>query len=71
LSLKGSGIFINDNLIPEDQVDYEPQYAHKPLTLTLKFSMHRRDIEHNSDNQRNLYFEKSKVNISLKDLNSK
>jgi hypothetical protein len=44
---------------------------HKPLSLTLNFSMHRSPIEENSDNQRNLRFNKSKVDILLKDLNSK
>jgi hypothetical protein len=33
--------------------------------------MHRRAIEENSDNQRNLHFDKSKVDLFLKDLNSK
>ena len=33
--------------------------------------MHRRTIEENSDNQRNLRFDKSKVYIFLNDLNSK
>jgi hypothetical protein len=33
--------------------------------------MHRSAIEENFDNQRNLCFDKSKVNIFLKDLNSK
>jgi hypothetical protein len=51
--------------------DHEPHSHHKPLTLTLKFSMHRRTIEDNSDNQRNLRFDKSKVDIFLKELNSK
>jgi hypothetical protein len=51
--------------------DHEPNSDHKPLTLTLKFSMHRSTIEENSDNQRNLCFDKSKVDIFLKDLNSK
>jgi hypothetical protein len=51
--------------------DHEPDSDHKPLTLTLNFSMHRRNIEENYDNQRNLHFEKSKVDIFLKDLNSK
>jgi hypothetical protein len=40
------------------------------LTLTLNFSMHRSTIEENFDNQRNFHFEKSKVDILLKDLNS-
>ena len=51
--------------------DHEPDSDHKPLTLTLKFSMHRSTIKENSDNQRNLCFDKSKVDIFLKDLNSK
>jgi hypothetical protein len=49
--------------------DHEPD--HKPLTLSLKFSMHRSTIEWNYDNKRNLCFDKSKVDIFLKDLNSK
>jgi hypothetical protein len=51
--------------------DHEPDSDHKHLTLNLKFSMHRSAIEENSDNQRNLCFDKSKVDIFLKDLNSK
>jgi hypothetical protein len=51
--------------------DHEPDSNHKPLTLTLKFSMHRSTIEENYDHQRNLRFDKSKVDIFLKDLNSK
>jgi hypothetical protein len=51
--------------------DHEPDSNHKPLTLTLKFSMHRSIIEENFDNQRNFLFDKSKVDIFLKDLNSK
>jgi hypothetical protein len=51
--------------------DYEPHSDHQPLTLTLKFSMHRSTIEHNYDNQRNLGIDKIKVDIFLKDLNSK
>ena len=61
-------------------IDHELDSDHKPLTLTLKFSMHRSTIEENYDNQRNLrfdkskgnlHFDKSKVDIFLKDLNSK
>ena len=51
--------------------DQEPDSDHKALTLTLNFSMHRSAIEDNYDNQRNLRFDKSKVDIFLKDLNSK
>ena len=50
---------------------HEPYFDHKPLTLTLNFSMHGSTIEENYDNQRNLCFDKSKVEIFLKDLNSK
>jgi hypothetical protein len=41
------------------------------MSLTLKFSMHRSIIEENFDNHRNFLFDKSKVDIFLKDLNSK
>jgi hypothetical protein len=51
--------------------DHEPDSDLKPLTLTLKFSMHRSTIEENCDNQTNLCFDKSKFDIFLKDLNSK
>jgi hypothetical protein len=51
--------------------DHEPDSDHKPLTLTLHFSMHRSVIENNFDNKRNLFFDKSKVDIFFKDLNSK
>jgi hypothetical protein len=51
--------------------DYEPNYDHKTLTLTLKFSMHKSTIEENYENQRHLHFDKSKFDIFLKDLNSK
>jgi hypothetical protein len=51
--------------------DHEADYDHKPLTLTLNFSMKRSAIQENYDNQRNIRFDKSKVDIFLKDLNSK
>jgi hypothetical protein len=67
-----SGILISNQIATFDLVnDYEPDSDHKPLTLALKFSMHRNTIQENSDNQRNLHFDKSKVDIFLKDLNSK
>ena len=50
--------------------DHEPDSDHKPLTLTLKFSMHRNTIEENYNNKRQLFFDKSKVDIFLNDLNS-
>jgi hypothetical protein len=36
--------------------DHEPNSDHRPLTLTLNFSMHRSPIEENSNNQRQLVF---------------
>jgi hypothetical protein len=51
--------------------DHELDSDHKPLTLTLHVSMHKSAIEENFDNQRNLRFDKSKVDIFVKDLNSK
>jgi hypothetical protein len=51
--------------------DHEPDSDHKPLTLTLNFSMHMSVIEENFDNQKNFCFDKSKFDIFLKDLNSK
>ena len=48
--------------------DHEPDFDHKPLTLTLNFSMHMNVIEENSNNQRHLLFDKNKVDIFLKDL---
>jgi hypothetical protein len=51
--------------------DHELDFDHNPLTLTLNFPMHKSAIEENSDNKRNLCFDKSKVDIFLKDLNSK
>jgi hypothetical protein len=51
--------------------DHELDFDHKPLILTLKFSMHRSIIKQNYDNQRQLHFGKSKVDLFLKDLNSK
>jgi hypothetical protein len=40
--------------------DNEPDSEHKPLTLTLNFSMHKSAIEENYDNQRKFHFEKKK-----------
>jgi len=70
--------YVISNILVSNQIrtfdllnDHEPDSDHKPLTLTLKFSMHRRTIEDNSDNQMNLHFDKSKVDLFLKDLKSK
>jgi hypothetical protein len=67
-----SNIPVSDQITIFDLLsDHEFNFDHKPLTLSLNFSMHRSTIEENSNNQRNLRFEKSKVDIFLKDLNSK
>jgi hypothetical protein len=67
-----SDILVSNQITTFDLLnDHEPDSDHKPLTLTLKFSMYRSTIEENSDNQRNFHFDKSKVDIFLKDLNSK
>ena len=67
-----SDIIVSNQITTFDLLnDHEPNSDHKPLTLTLKFSMHRSTIEENYDNQRNLRFDKNKVDIFLKDLNSK
>jgi hypothetical protein len=50
--------------------DHEPKFDHRPLILTLNFSMHKSVIEENSNNQRKLLLDRSKVDIFLKDLNS-
>jgi hypothetical protein len=44
--------------------------TNQPLTLTLNFAMHRSAIEENYNNQRQLLFDKSKVDVYLKDLKS-
>jgi hypothetical protein len=44
--------------------DHEPNFDHRPLTLTLNFDMHKNPIEENFDNQRHLLFDKNKVDLS-------
>jgi hypothetical protein len=66
-----SDVLISNQIVTFDLLNnHEPDYDHRPLTLTLNFSMHRSAIEENSNNQRHLLFEKSKVDLFLKDLNS-
>jgi hypothetical protein len=50
--------------------DHKPDFDRRPLTPNLNFSMHKSAIDHNFDNQRKLCFEKSKVDLFLKYLNS-
>jgi hypothetical protein len=49
--------------------DHEPKSNHRPLTLTLNFSMHKISIEEHFGSQRNLLFDKQIVDIFLKDFN--
>jgi hypothetical protein len=76
----GSGVvdYVISNIHVSNQIetfdllnDHGPDSDHKPLTRTLNFSMHRSAIEENSNNKRNLHFDKSKFDILLNDLNSK
>jgi hypothetical protein len=62
-----SDIPISNQIVTFDLLnDHQPNSDHRPLTPTLNFSMHRNAIEENSNNQRNLLFEKSKVDLFLK-----
>ena len=66
-----SDIHVSNKIVTFDLLnDHELDYDHIPLTLTLNVSMQKRDIEENSNNQRQFLFYKSKVDIFLKDLNS-
>jgi hypothetical protein len=66
-----SDIIISNQIITLDLLNnHEPNYDHRPLTLTLNFSMHTSIIEENSNNQRQLFFEKNKLDLFLNDLNS-
>jgi hypothetical protein len=66
-----SDILISNQIVTFDLLnDHEPDFDHRPLTLTLNFAMHRSAIEDNFDNKRKLRFNKNKVDLFLKDLNS-
>jgi hypothetical protein len=66
-----SDIHVSNQIVTFDLLnDHELDYDHIPLTLTLNVSTQKRDIEENSNNQRQFLFYKSKVDIFLKDLNS-
>jgi hypothetical protein len=41
--------------------DHDPNFDHRPLTLTLNFAMHKIPIEENYDNQRHLILDKIKL----------
>jgi hypothetical protein len=62
---------VSNQIVTFDLLNYhEPNFDHRPLTLTLNFAMHRSTNEENYDNQRKLRFDKSKIDIFLKDLNN-
>jgi hypothetical protein len=66
-----SNILVFDHIVNFDLLNkHETKSDHRPLTLTLNFSMHKSPIEENFDNERHLLFDKSKYNLFLKDLNS-
>jgi hypothetical protein len=59
-----SDIPISNQIVTFDLLnDHEPDFDHKPLTLTLNFSFHKITIEENSNNQRKLFFDKIKVDF--------
>jgi len=61
---------ISNQIVTFDLLNGHELYSdHRPLTLTLNFAMHRSDIEEISNDQGQLFFYKSKVDLFLKDLN--
>jgi hypothetical protein len=65
-----SDIHVYNQIVKFDLLnDHELDSHHRPLTLTLKFTMHKTPLEDYSHNKINLLFEKNKSNLFLKDLN--
>jgi hypothetical protein len=58
---------VNVNLLNDNKLDSN----HRPLTLSLNFILHKNPLENNSDNQIHFIFDKNKVDLVLKDLNTK
>jgi hypothetical protein len=50
--------------------DHELDSYHRPITLTLNFSMHTISINEHFDNQRHLPFDNKKIDLFLKDLSN-
>ena len=50
--------------------DHELDYDHRPLIQPLNFLIHKIPIEENYYHKKHILFDKSKVDIFLKDLNS-
>ena len=46
--------------------DHELDSNHRPLIVTLNFLMHRDPIEDNSHSQKNLFFDRIKINLFSK-----
>jgi hypothetical protein len=65
-----SDIHVYNQIVNFDLLnDHEPDSNHRPLTLTLKFTMTKPPLEDNFGNQMHLRFDKNKVDLFLKDLN--
>lgn len=48
--------------------NHEPDYDHRPLTITFNLAMHSDYTEENFDGQKHLIFDKNKVDLVLDDL---
>ena len=48
--------------------DREPNYYHKHVSLTLNIDMHTNHMQKNCEIQRHIHFDKSKIDLFLKDL---
>jgi len=49
-----------------DLINYhKPDYDHNPLTLTLNLDMHMSHMQKNCERQRNICFDRSKMDILL------
>ena len=48
--------------------DHEPDLDHRPLIITLDFVTHRDPIEDNHHSQKNLIFDRNKINLFLNEL---
>jgi hypothetical protein len=61
-----SNIYVYNQIVIFDLLnDHEPYFDHKPLTLTLNFTMHKKPLEDNFANQRHQSFYKNTTNINF------
>jgi hypothetical protein len=59
-------ILVSNQIVTLDILNcHDLDYDHRPLTLSLKFSMPMSAIEENSNNQTKLHFDKSKVCVRV------